>query len=236
MRVIGLTRVRNEEEIIKDTLDHWGQYCDEIFVYDDASTDRTVEIARAHPKVRVIEGREWKENREEEEWVHRQILLLRGKSEAGPDDWFCYFDADEFLYDFSNYSLFKTHDAIACRLFDVYITPEDVEKSWKEREWIGPEFREIVFFFKNSPALRYYMPDQREVTLGEARVACHGTIKHFGKGFSVKHHEATCDYYINHFPKYSKKWRERRGRAVHTQSDFNHKLIRWEERSKGFPL
>ena len=129
--------------------------------------------------------------------------------------------------------------AIAARLYDFYITPEDVEKSYKEREWIGPEFRTIVFFFKNSQYIRYSLLDQREVTLEPGiSIPIYGDIKHYGKGFSVKHWEDTCDYYIKFWPKYSDKWRQRKGKAVHTdmRSDFGNKLIKWSDRKAGFSL
>ena len=38
-----------------------------------------------------------------------------------------------------------------------------------------------------------------------------------------------CDYYIRHFPfdTYGRKWLDRKGRAVHTQSDFMRPLYDW---------
>ena len=50
--LIGVTRVRNEALILRDTLDYVGKHVDAIIAYDDASTDRTLEILRRHPKSR----------------------------------------------------------------------------------------------------------------------------------------------------------------------------------------
>jgi glycosyltransferase involved in cell wall biosynthesis len=242
-KIRGLMKVRNEEEILKDTLDNWSSFCTEgIYIYDDVSTDRTVEIARAHPSVReVIEGSFWDPDREKAEWFNRQTVLLRAQQFSGPNDWFVYFDADEHIYNFDQYELFLDPNiqAIACRLYDVYITPEDQDKPYKERQWIGPEFRTIPFFFRNSPYVRYHLPDQRIVTMESGiNVPIHGDIKHYGKGFSVAHWEATCDYYIRYWPKYSDKWRQRKGKAIHDkmESDFGNKLIRWHDRDRGFSL
>lgn len=240
----GLIKVRNEEHLIKDTLDNWAAICTGgIYVVDDVSSDRTVEICKAHPAVKaVIELDIWDPDREKAEWYNRQLALLRAKQDAGPDDWFVYFDADEHLYNFEDYELFNTPGvrAIACRLYDFYITPEDVNKSYKDREFVGPEFRTIIFFFKNDPALKYYLPDQRIVTLPPdvGRIPIHGDIKHYGKGFSIEQWEATCDYYIRHWPKYADKWRKRKGGAIHSDmlSDFGNKLIPWKDRDKGFSL
>lgn len=237
-------KVRNESKIIKDTLDNWSSFCTGgIYIYDDVSDDNTVEICRAHPAVKdVIEGTIWDGDREKAEWFNRQVVLMRAQQDAGPDDWFVYFDADEHIYNFENYQLFNNPQvkAIACRLYDFYITPEDKEKSYKEREWVGPEFRTIIFFFRNSPALKYHLPDQRIVSLPDdvGMIPIHGDIKHYGKGFSVEQWESTCDYYIRFWPKYSDKWRKRKGKAVHEEmlSDFGNKLIRWKDRDKGFSL
>ena len=53
--------------------------------------------------------------------------------------------------------------------------------------------------------------------------------QHYGKSLSVDHWEETCEYYIRHFPfdTYGRKWRERKGRAIHTQSDFMRPLYEW---------
>ena len=55
--------------------------------------------------------------------------------------------------------------------------------------------------------------------------------QHYGKSLSVDHWEETCDYYIRHFPfeTYGKKWTERKGQAIHTESDFKRPLYEWGE-------
>lgn len=240
IKIIGLTKVRNEEHIIKDTLDNWAGICTAgIYVYDDVSTDKTVEICKAHPAVKeVILGDFWDPDREKSDYWTRQQVLMRAQQEADENTWFVYFDADEHIYNFTDFALFQDAQAIACRLYDFYITPEDVELEYKKREWIGPEFRTIVFFFKNSSYLSYNKPDQRVVDLEPGiQIPIHGDIKHYGKGFSVEHWEETCNYYIKFWPKYADKWRKRKGKAIHDGiSDFGNKLIKWSDRAQGFSL
>jgi len=135
-------------------------------------------------------------------------------------------------------------DAIACRLYDIYITPIDAkEPDHNKREWVGPEFRTIVFFFKNSDYLKYDKPDQRIVNLNpDAYVPISGVVKHFGKGLSVEHWDETCRYYIDFWPKYSAKWEKRLGKAVKKdyKSDFDNQLIKFKDvlhgKEIGFPL
>lgn len=242
-KIRGLVKVRNEAEIIKETLDLWALYCTAgIYVYDDCSDDATVAICKAHPAVKaVIEGSLWDPDREKAEWFNRQMVLLRAQQDSGPTDWFVYFDADERIFNFERYELLSDPhvQAIACRLYDFYITPEDVDKNYKDREWIGPEYRTIPFFFRNSPHVSYSLPDQRIVTMEPGiQIPIHGDIKHYGKAISVQQWEATCDYYIRFWPKYADKWRKRKGKAIHGEmlSDFGNPLIKWKDRDKGFSL
>jgi hypothetical protein len=45
----------NEEFMLPYFLEHYSKYADRIFIYNDHSTDRTVEIALAHPKVTLLD-------------------------------------------------------------------------------------------------------------------------------------------------------------------------------------
>lgn len=251
MNIIGITRIRNEQDIIKDTLDHWAKICTGgIYVYDDASTDFTVKVCRAHSSVKeVIESKIWETDREHAEWANRQAILSLAKRNANPDDWFVYFDADERLATGPAGQFWKPFfdpnvKAVACKLYDVYITPMDETKYYDYRDFVGPEYRTIVMFFRNHPDLSYDKPDQRVVNLpnDHRAVVVSGYIKHFGKGISVKHWEETCQYYINYFPKYAKKWQDRLGKAIKSdyKSDFGNKLISFNDvvlgRIEGIPL
>lgn len=238
MKIIGLTRIRNEENIIKDTLDHMSEFCDGVYIYDDASTDNTVEICNKHSIVKgLIRGVIWDENRERAEYENRQKVFLYARETANmnEDDWFIYLDADERIE--FNFIEFQKNwcdkvDGVKMRLFDFYITEEDKDKSYVERQWMGPEYRDILFMFKNKNAIGYHIPDQRECFLTpNSRVMLSGYVKHFGKGISIQQWENTCEYYATHFPKYADKWNRRRGKAIHTMSDFGRGLIKWEDRT-----
>ncbi|RKY72376.1 MAG: hypothetical protein DRP97_00755 [Candidatus Latescibacterota bacterium] len=53
-------RIRNEELLIKESLDHLSEFVDGIYIFDDVSTDITVEICKAHHKVKgIIEEKVW---------------------------------------------------------------------------------------------------------------------------------------------------------------------------------
>ena len=233
--IVGITKVRNEEVIIQDTLDHFGQFCDAIYVYDDLSDDDTFKICNSHPKVvRTIKGLRWDQNRPKAEFQTRQRVLEEAQT-TNPE-WVLYFDADERIdWDFKEYN---HYDAVIMKLFDFYITPEDVGLPYYERKWLGPEYRNILMMFRNASVLRYEYLDQREIMLLPNALRLNtGFVKHYGKAISIDEWEKTCDYYGKYYPDYSQKWIDRKGKAVHTLSDFNRELIEWDEKSqKGVPL
>jgi len=160
IKLIGVTRVRNEEEIIQATLDHAASFVDGIIFVDDASTDNTRKIAGAHPAVlEIIKNKNWVDTprgRNEAEGSLRQLGYEAAVAHGA--EWVYYFDADEFIYfDYGIPDL--SADAYAFRLFDFYITEDDKDKTWHHRRWLGAEYRDIVMMFKVNPNIQFY---QRE--------------------------------------------------------------------------
>jgi glycosyltransferase involved in cell wall biosynthesis len=228
MKISAISRVRNEEHVIKDTLDHVANLVDDIYIYDDCSTDNTPDICESHPSVKkVIRGTEWadtSQGRDVSEGVDRQKPYIEAmKSPDKPDYIYC-FDADEFA-DFDGIDF--THDYYRLRLFNFYATEEDKDKTWKERVYMGPEYRDITMLFKPTPRVRF--GDREPGGLGGNGLRA-GYVKEYGKAFSEKEWEDTCDYYINYFPRWSRKWQARKGKFIHTNSDFGRPLIKWEDR------
>lgn len=235
-KVIGVSRVRNEAEIIGPVLDNVATFVDEIIMYDDASTDDTKHICCAHPAVvEVIEGKEWGFPPDEHEGQHRNLLCHTALEKGA--EWVLIFDADDY-HDFSEIDL-STAKAIKMRAFDLYITPEDVDKTVWEREWIGPEYRDVMVLIKMHEGIRFAANRGREPWGTQAPRTRQGYIKHIGKGVSVERWERLCDFYATHYGVYAKKWAARKGKAIHTMSDFGRPLIKWSDRmdeSKIVPL
>lgn len=231
-----ITRIRNEEAIIQDFLDYYAPYVDAIYVYDDVSTDRTREIVKAHPKVKgIIEGKEWDLDRTRAEYTTRQAVLELAQKDN--PEWIIYVDADERI-EFPDVDLSQC-DGVIMQLYDYYITEEDKDKKYSERRWLGPEYREILMMFRNTPEVKYHLRDQREATLApNARTVKAGYVKHYGKAIGIDEWERTCKYYSEHFPEpYKSKWEARKGKAIHTKSDFGADLITWDMKEDyGFPL
>jgi len=239
--LVAITRLRNEALILPDTLDYLAKHVDAIVAYDDASTDRTVDILRAHPKVALIVANQaWDEDvtaRKLAEGRHRGLLLEMTRAKL-PHDWMLCFDPDErvtgdlrgFVAGFDA----RPCDAVRVQLFDAYMTPDDHAPYRPEHELLhfrrfyGPEQRDILMLWRNHPEIGFAEGHGRTPGgMSQVKIDLH--CQHYGKSLSFDHWEETCDYYIRHFPfeTYGRKWTERKGRAIHTQSDFRRPLYEW---------
>lgn len=225
--LIGITRVRNEELILADTLAHFLRVCDGIVLYDDCSTDETVNIARGFPEVTVIQGDEWRADRVAENTRHRAIALDEARKQGA--QWVLCFDADERLEgELPDLSA----DGYRFRLFDGYMTPNQQspyaggDLAALPRLW-GPEYRDILMLFRPE-AVAYDQPGQRQPTLHGRAEQAGIRVRHYGKCLSIEHWEDTCRYYADNFPRWRAKWVARMGKAIHTESDFGRPLVPWE--------
>jgi hypothetical protein len=239
--LIGITRVRNEALILADTLDYVGQHVDAIIAYDDASTDRTLELLRNHPRVALIVANgAWETDvkaRRTAEHRHRQLLLQCARKQLGFHWMFC-FDADERIVDnlrgFASGPRVEGYDGVSIRLFDAYLTPDDCapyqpgQELLGFRRFYGPEQRDILMLWRNRSDVFFAEGHQRQPG-GISRLRIDLYCQHYGKSLSVEHWEATCDYYIKHFPfeTYGRKWLARKGQAIHIHSDFMRPLYEW---------
>jgi hypothetical protein len=239
--LVGITRVRNETLILRDTLDYVGEQVDAIVAYDDASTDDTLDILQSHPKVAMVIGNmTWESDmvaRLTAETRHRG-LLLQVSREWLNFDWALCFDADERvigdLRSFTESAVAKQCQGVRIRLFDAYLTPDDHAPFTREkcllgfRRFFGPERRDILMLWRNLPHVRYTGLDAREPT-GVDKIVTDFYCQHYGKAISLEQWEETCDYYIKYFPfeTYGRKWLDRKGLAIHTKSDFSRPLFEW---------
>jgi glycosyltransferase involved in cell wall biosynthesis len=240
VRIIGMIRLRNEALILQDTLDHMGEIVDGIVIYDDASTDKSVEIAKSHPKVlEIIVNKKWQGGqREWEETANRSLLYERSRRYS--PEWFFYADADErFEGKIRQFLLEDCPDdveGIKISLFDAYITKTDKApyktgmKLYNFRKKFGVERRDILMIWRNGCDAEFLRKDGREP---QGSINKNAITKfycqHYGKSLSIQHWEETCDYYINYFPKYKDKWLERKGKAVHDASDFGRDILLWKD-------
>jgi hypothetical protein len=165
--------------------------------------------------------------------------LLQITREKLQFDWMFCFDADERVTEdlrgfVEGRQRTSDCDGIRIRLFDAYMTPDDHAPYQSDREllgfrrFFGPEQRDILMLWRNRPEVFFAGHHGREPG-GIERLRTDLRCQHYGKSLSLEHWEETCDYYIRHFPfdSYGRKWLDRKGRAIHTQSDFMRPLYEW---------
>lgn len=88
--------MRDEEAILPYFLRHYSAFADKIFVLDDHSIDRTVEIAKAHDKVELVDFN-YEGGLNEDEHTLAFVEAYK-KYSRGIADWVICVDADEFIY------------------------------------------------------------------------------------------------------------------------------------------
>jgi hypothetical protein len=164
--------------------------------------------------------------------------LLQTAREHLQFDWMFCFDADERVTGDLRGFVEAVHssdcEGVQVQLFDAYMTPDDHAPYRADREllgfrrFFGPERRDILMLWRNRSEVIFAKHHGREPG-GVGRVKTGLYCQHYGKSLSVEHWEETCEYYVRHFPfdTYGRKWRERKGRAIHTQSDFMRPLYEW---------
>lgn len=98
MKVFSICVVRDECDVIEETLLAALRWSARIFILDNGSTDGTWELLQAlasrHAQIHVV-GRELGAFRDE----LRGEVYAQCRSEAAPGDWWCRLDADEFYID-----------------------------------------------------------------------------------------------------------------------------------------
>ncbi|WP_444936607.1 glycosyltransferase family 2 protein [Microbulbifer sp. JMSA004] len=94
----------NEEDIISNVLEYYSNICTRIFLLDNLSTDRSVELAKKFPKVTVISWQSSTGKIDEAKYIQLKTQLYKNYSRAGGRftdevaDWVISCDMDEILY------------------------------------------------------------------------------------------------------------------------------------------
>lgn len=135
----AMMRVRNESENIGIVIESISNYVDTIIIYDDCSTDDTVEVVKGYQaqgyQIKLIEGEEWLFN---ESLIH-QIIVAKGRTLGVTH--FVQLDADEVLSNKLSPAVFRTlmsqmqaGDILALPWLNVN---EDISGYYSEEKTIG---------------------------------------------------------------------------------------------------
>lgn len=114
MRIHVHTRIKNEERMLPYFLRHYEKFCKKIFIRVEPSIDKTLEIAKRHPKVVLIEPT-FEYSGDKNLYNIKDLMQHRNsgwKEYSTPNncDWVIIVDCDEFLYHKNIIQLLKVYD------------------------------------------------------------------------------------------------------------------------------
>jgi len=158
MRIFGNCLVKNEADMIVETLEHAVRWCDRIYVFDNGSTDGTWE------KVQAFAARDSRVVAFRHDPVPFRNSLRREvfnafRAEARAGDWWCVLDADELYIDNPRDFLAtvpKGHHVVWGAYFQHYFTDEDERLQAANPQSYPPHA-------PAEQALRYFRCDYSEV-------------------------------------------------------------------------
>jgi glycosyltransferase involved in cell wall biosynthesis len=159
MKLYAICLVRDEEDIIAQTLSHAAGYCDKVFVLDNGSTDRTWQIVQslATTNPRIIA---FAQTFEPYSNALRAKVYNAVHRDLDAKDWWLILDSDEFLAEDPKPLLGQASDegADAIRTWQIqfYFTEVDYQ-AWVE----GRDNRDIPIFDRR----RYYLVNWQELRL-----------------------------------------------------------------------
>lgn len=130
----GILIIRDEEDIIEETLHHLDSWCDRVYVYDTGSIDDTWKIVReASERLSAIHPIERAEVQFDD--TIRAYVFNRVRDRLEDGDWILRLDGDEF-YEISPPEFVRryvrSHEtAVYNQTYEFRFTEEDLE-AWKE--------------------------------------------------------------------------------------------------------
>lgn len=95
MKIHLYTVAWNEEHLMPFFLKHYSKFCDKIVVYDNCSTDSTVEIVKGFDRTEI---RTYDSNNQIDDYRLLDLKKNCYKESRGQADWVIIADVDEFLY------------------------------------------------------------------------------------------------------------------------------------------
>jgi Glycosyl transferase family 2 len=153
MKIFSICCVRDENDIVGETLEAALSWSDRIFVFDNASADGTwetvQEIARKNSRIEIV-GHDDRTFTDE----LRGEIFESCRSVAAAGDWWCRLDSDEIYIDDPHRFLANVPDKygfVYSASFDFYFTDVDLRSYEKDpSKWLAQPVRERLKFYQNN--------------------------------------------------------------------------------------
>ena len=153
MKIFSICCVRDESDIIRETLERALAWSDKIFVFDNGSVDGTWEIVNDIARERreiVLIGHDHRVFTEE----LRGEIFEDNRGIASPDDWWCRLDADEIYIDNPVLFLQKVpsrYGFVLSATFNFYFTDVDLGKyNENPAHWLSLPVQQRLRFYQNN--------------------------------------------------------------------------------------
>ena len=153
MKIFSICCVRDENDVIRETLEAALGWSEKIFVFDNGSVDGTWEtvtdIARQNSKVEIVGH----DDRIFTDALRGEIFEFY-RSVASPGDWWCRLDSDEFYVDDPGRFLAaipNKYGFVLSASFNFYFTDVDLRNyEQNPSEWLARPVRERLKFYQNN--------------------------------------------------------------------------------------
>lgn len=166
MKIRGLCIVKNEADVIAQSLSAAAEWCAAVHVWDNGSTDGTWEtvLALSRTLPSVVPDRQ--DLRPFDEAL-RGELFADHRAEAAEGDWWCVLDADEFYIDDPRSFLTSVppkFDEVWAASFEYYFTDKDVARFEEDPSAYAddvPVERKLRFYVNNWSEPRFFRLSKR---------------------------------------------------------------------------
>jgi glycosyltransferase involved in cell wall biosynthesis len=161
MKIHSICLVKNERDIIAETLDAAAAWSDFIYVYDNGSTDGTWErvrdLSRRLPQVIPFasEDRPFHDDLRQKPFHHY-------RDRSSPGDWWCRLDADEIYIDSPRDFLAgvpERFDVVWAAFFQYYFTERDVARFAANPELYAddvPVGQKCTYYLNNWSTIKFF--------------------------------------------------------------------------------
>jgi hypothetical protein len=160
MRIHGLCLVKNEGDVLHETLISALHWCDHIYVFDNGSDDGTWELVNELAK-QYLQIVPYKQDDVLYSNGLRADIFNAFRSNAGPQDWWCGLDADEFYIDDPRIFLAKIPDrfqTVWSASLNYYFTDRDASSYHQDpvKFLETPLQQRLRYYLNNWGELRFF--------------------------------------------------------------------------------